>query len=140
MNKTQLSVSLAALFLGASGMVFAADTTTTTTIKEPLTQSATSVEKNITRDSDSKGLNNASTHLETNQDKIEARKAARAEKRLDKAKRAEKLEKAEKAEKVEKVERVEKAERPEKVERVEKAERPEKVERVEKVERPEKVK
>jgi hypothetical protein len=137
MNKTQLSVSLAALFLGASGMVFAADTTTTTTIKEPLTQSATSVEKNITRDSDSKGLNNATTHLETNQDKIEARKAARAEKRLDKAKRAEKLEKAEK---VEKVERVEKAERPEKVERVEKAERPEKVERVEKVERPEKVK
>jgi hypothetical protein len=137
MNKTQLSVSLAALFLGASGMVFAADTTTTTTIKEPLTQSATSVEKNITRDSDSKGLNNASTHLETNQDKIEARKAARAEKRLDKAKRAEKLEKAEK---VEKVERVEKAERPEKVERVEKVERPEKVERVEKVERPEKVK
>ncbi len=131
MNKTQIAVSIAALFLGASSMVFAADTATT---KEPLAQSTTSVDKNLTRDSDSKGLNNASTRLEANQDKIEAKKAARAEKRLDKAKRAEKLEKAKKAEDTEKAEKVQKAEK------VEKAERPEKAERVEKAERPEKVK
>ena len=97
MNKTQISVSLAALFLGASSLVFAADTATT---KEPLAQSTTSVEKNLTRDSDSKGLNNASTRLETNQDRIEAKKAARAAK-LEKAKHAEKLEKVKKAEKAE---------------------------------------
>ena len=140
MNKTQVSVSIAALFLGASSIVFAADTATT---KEPLAQSSTSVEKNVTRDPDSKGLNNASNRLEANQDKIEAKRAAKAERRLEKAKKAEKMEeakKAEKMEKAEKVEKMEKAERPEKVERVEKAERPEKVERVEKVDRPEKVK
>ena len=149
MNKTQVSVSIAAIFLGASSIVFAADTATT---KEPLAQSSTSVEKNVTRDPDSKGLNNASNRLEANQDKIEAKRAAKAERRLEKAKKAEKMEEAKKAEKIEKaekaekmekaekVEKMEKAERPEKVERVEKAERPEKVERVEKVDRPEKVK
>ena len=161
MNKTQVSVSIAAIFLGASSIVFAADTATTSTTKEPLAQSSTSVEKNVTRDPDSKGLNNASNRLEANQDKIEAKRAAKAERRLEKAKKAEKMEeakkaekmekaekaekmekaeKAEKIEKAEKVEKMEKAERPEKVERVEKAERPEKVERVEKVDRPEKVK
>ena len=152
MNKTQIAVSIAALFLGASSIVFAADTATTSTTKEPLAQSSTSVEKNVTRDPDSKGLNNASNRLEANQDKIEAKRAAKAERRLEKAKKAEKMEeakkaekmeeakKAEKMEKAEKVEKMEKAERPEKVERVEKAERPEKVERVEKVDRPEKVK
>ena len=131
MNKTQLSASIAALFLGVSSMVFAADTTTT---KEPLAQSSTSVGNNVTRDSDSKGLNNAAARLETNQDKIEARKAARAERRLDRSKRNEKLEKAKKAEKVERAEKMEKMD---KAERVEKTERPEKIE---KAERPEKVK
>ena len=134
MNKTQVSVSIAAIFLGASSIVLAADTATS---KEPLAQSSTSVEKNVTRDPSSKGLNNASNRLEANQDKIEAKRAAKAERRLEKAKKAEKLEKAEKmekAEKVEKMEKMEKAERPEKIERVEK------VERVERVDRPEKVK
>ena len=142
MNKTQIAVSIAALFLGASSMVFAADTATT---KEPLAQSSTSVEKNVTRDPDSKGLNNASNRLEANQDKIEAKRAAKAQRRLEKAKKAEKMEEAkkaekiEKAEKAEKMEKAEKAEKMEKVEKMEKAERPEKVERVEKAERPEKV-
>ena len=115
MNKTQVSVSIAAIFLGASSVVFAADTATT---REPLAQSSTSVEKNVTRDSDSKGLNNASNRLEANQDKIEAKRAAKAERRLEKAK---------KAEKIEKMEKMEKAERPEKVERVERLDRPERV-------------
>ena len=136
MNKTQVSVSIAAIFLGASSMVFAADTATT---KEPLAQSSTSVEKNVTRDPDSKGLNNASNRLEANQDKIEAKRAAKAERRLEKAKKAEKMEEAKKAEKIEKAEKAEKMEKAEKVEKMEKAERPEKVERVEKAERPEKV-
>ena len=124
MNKTQVSVSIAAIFLGASSIVFAADTATTSTTKEPLAQSSTSVEKNVTRDPDSKGLNNASNRLEANQDKIEAKRAAKAERRLEKAKKAEKMEKAKKAEKIEKVEKIEK---------MEKAERPEKVERPEKL-------
>ncbi len=136
MNKTQIAVSIAALFLGASSMVFAADTATT---KEPLAQSSTSVEKNVTRDPDSKGLNNASNRLEANQDKIEAKRAAKAQRRLEKAKKAEKMEEAKKAEKIEKAEKAEKMEKAEKVEKMEKAERPEKVERVEKAERPEKV-
>ena len=146
MNKTQIAVSIAALFLGASSIVFAADTATTSTTKEPLAQSSTSVEKNVIRDPDSKGLNNASNRLEANQDKIEAKRAAKAERRLEKAKKAEKLEKAEKAEEAEKAEKMEEAEKAEKMEKMEKAEkmekteRPEKVERVEKVERPEKVK
>ena len=110
MNKTQVSVSIAALFLGASSIVFAADTATTSTTKEPLAQSSTSVEKNVTRDPDSKGLNNASNRLEANQDKIEAKRAAKAERRLEKekAKKAEKLEKAKKTEKAEEAEKAEK--------------------------------
>ena len=144
MNKTQISVAVAAVVLGAASLVFAADAT----IKVPLNQSTSSLGKNVTRDSDSKELNNASTRIEQNQDRLETKKAARAEKRLDAEKRlgnakraenAEKTEKAEKVEQVEKAERAEKAERVEKVERVENVERPEKVERVEKVERPEKV-
>ena len=137
MNKTQIAVSIAALFLGASSMVFAADTATT---KEPLAQSSTSVEKNVTRDPDSKGLNNASNRLEANQDKIEAKRAAKAQRRLEKAKKAEKIEEAKKAEKIEKAEKAEKAEKMEKAERPEKVERVEKAERPEKVDRPEKVK
>ena len=139
MNKTQIAVSIAALFLGASSIVFAADTATTSTTKEPLAQSSTSVEKNVIRDPDSKGLNNASNRLEANQDKIEAKRAAKAQRRLEKAKKAEKMEEAKKAEKIEKAEKAEKMEKAEKVEKMEKAERPEKVERVEKAERPEKV-
>ena len=139
MNKTQVSVSIAAIFLGASSIVFAADTATTSTTKEPLAQSSTSVEKNVTRDPDSKGLNNASNRLEANQDKIEAKRAAKAERRLEKAKKAEKMEKAKKAEKMEEAKTAEKMEKAEKVEKMEKTERPEKVERVEKAERPEKV-
>ena len=72
MNKTKISALLAAICLGSSSLVFAADITATT--KEPLSQSITSVEKNLTRDVDSKGLNNALNRLETNQDRLEAKK------------------------------------------------------------------
>lgn len=164
MNVNKISLAVAVICLSIAGTSYAADSTSTTAIvnansstpaetKAPLSQSTTSVQKNLTRDADSKGLNNASNRLESNQDKIEARKAERAEKRLTKAEKAE-LKKADKAadktedaaehsekhaDKAERAEkRTDKAERTEKAERVEKTERVEKAERPQKVERPEK--
>lgn len=157
MNTTKISIAVASIFLGMASAAFAADTASTTTdttatTKEPLSQSTTSVDKNLARDADSKGLNNATTRLETNQDRIEADKTVRTQKRLDKAKyeshphhvkSSEKLSagktKVEKAGHFEKTLSTEKIDHAEKLERTEKIDRPEKVDRIEKVERPEKV-
>ena len=128
MNKTQISIFIASLYLGASGLVLAEDTTIT--VNEPISQAVISVDKNLTRDPDNKGLKNAAARLETNQDRIQEKRDSKAEK-LDKVKKAEKLEKSAKFEKAARLEKTEK------VEKLEKAERPEKVE---KVDRPEKVK
>ena len=133
MNKIKITVAVTTIFLGFSGLSHGADTTTA---KTPLSQSTISVDKNLIRDSDNKGLANASTRLETNQDRIEAQQATRSAKRLDTVKRTGKT--ADKtAIKAEKAARAEKAAHVEKAERIEKAERPEKVERPEKIERPE---
>ncbi|WP_124949612.1 hypothetical protein [Sulfuriferula thiophila] len=139
MNKIKITVAVTTIFLGFSGLSHGADTTTE---KTPLSQSTISVDKNLIRDSDSKGLTNASTRLETNQDRIEAQQTVRSAKRLDKAKRTDKTAykaelKAEKAARADKVVHIDKAVRVEKAERIEKTERPDKVERPEKIERPE---
>lgn len=85
MNKTKISLAVAVIFLSITGASYAADSTSTTETKTPLSQSTTSVQKNLTRDADSKGLSNASNRLETNQNKIKAHKSLRAEKRLSKS-------------------------------------------------------
>ena len=89
MIRTKISIAVALVCLGIAGSSYAADAATTTTTsttatgttgtttsitatKTPLSQSTISVQKNLTRDADSKGLTNASNRLEANQDKIEA--------------------------------------------------------------------
>ena len=134
MNKIKITVAVTTIFLGFSGLSHGADTTTA---KTPLSQSTISVDKNLVRESDNKGLTNAGTRLETNQDRIEAKQAVRSTKRLDKAKHTGKTAdkaaiKAEKGARADKATHIDKAVHVEKAERIEKAERPEKVERPEK--------
>lgn len=80
---------------------------TATNDKKPLDQARTSVEKNLEKDPDNKGLQNAAERLKENQERIEARKN-------------EKRERSETA----KVERAERPSRPEAPQRPEKLERP----------------
>lgn len=78
-------------FLAIVGLVFgvtAAQAQTapnTGSAQPPLTQGMTSVDKNVKRDSDNKGLRNADQRLQTNQNRLEARKA-KVEARVDTAK------------------------------------------------------
>jgi TolA-binding protein len=80
--------------------------------KTPLTQGIESVDKNLQKDQDHKGLQTASERLKANQERFEARRETTDE-RIDEAR----------------ARRVERAERPELVERPEHFDRPEKPER-----------
>lgn len=99
MNHTKTSILVAILSLAAFHLAYAADDVDT---KAPLSQSTQSVNKNLTRDPDSKGLTNASKRLEANEDKIEAHK----DEMKDKATRAEKVERAQKPERPERPEKI----------------------------------
>lgn len=115
----------AALSLAALNAAFAADpvagtttsTTTsstgtvTTTSQPPLTQGIKSVSKNLERDPDNKGLQNAQQRLLDNQTRQELQRTER-EHRVETAK-------LERVERVERAERVERPERPSRVERPE---------------------
>lgn len=90
--------------------------TTTGTVKKPLSQAIDSVGKNLSKDPDNRGLQNAAERLDANQQKIEERRAER----IEKSGGVEKVDKVDKVEKVEKVDKVEKIEKVEKVEKVEK--------------------
>lgn len=96
MNNTRISLVVAILSLFTINASFAADEVDT---KTPLSQSTQSVNKNLARDPDNKGLTNASKRLETNDEKIEAHKDALK----DKATRVEKIERPQKPERPEKV-------------------------------------
>lgn len=121
LNKSQIAAAVGAAFLvGSVGLLHAADATSTTgttntdtsttstgtttptaSRKAPLSQSITSVGRNLERYPDNKGLQNAYQRLERNQERYESRS----------------LERADRVERAEKVERPERVERPEKVER-----------------------
>jgi hypothetical protein len=90
-----VAVIVSALFVGAA---YAQTSTNKSDDKTPMTQGAASVEKNLERDPDNKGLKNASSRIKANQDRFEARRAERGE-------RAERPERAEHAERPERTER-----------------------------------
>jgi hypothetical protein len=85
-------------------------TTTTATPTGPLSQGISSVNKNLERQPDNKGLQNAAERLRENRERQEARRA-------------------EHVERVARVERVERPERPERPEKIERPEKPEKASR-----------
>ena len=139
MYKTKIAITVGAVFF-CSAASYAADTTSQA---KPLEQAVASIDKNLAKDTDNKGLPNAKEHLQANQKRQETRDAKHIEKdesseTTEKAEHTAKTEHAEKAEHVDKAEKTEKAEHIEKAEHVEKAEKPEKAEHLVKVERPEK--
>lgn len=111
---------IATALLFASVAVAHAETT-----NQPVAQGAASVEKNLSKNPDNKGLQNASEQLKENEAKI-AEKRAEADKTADDAKH--KKDKKIKKDKKVKHERIEKSGH-DKMERPEKAERPAKIER-----------
>lgn len=113
MNKTKIAMTVGTVFLwGAVSASYAANNT------KPLDQAMDSIDKNLAKDIDNKGLQNAKEHLATNQKRQEANDAKHTEMKNEKTEhpakpeKVEKSEKAEKAEKMEKVEKIEKFERP----------------------------
>lgn len=92
---------------------------------QPVTQGEASVDKNLSKDKDNKGLQTADKRLEANEAKIAA-KRAEADKREDARNRKKKEEKHDRMKKGDhdKMERHERMERPEKIERPDKIERP----------------
>ena len=139
MNKIKIVVAIATIYTGFSGMSYAADASTT--VKEPLSQATTSVGKNLTRDPDSKGLNNANSRLQTNEERLDTKQTTITEKSLNKTKHTAKKEHTDHTDKHADISKIKatKAERADKAQRIDKASRPEKAERPEKVERPERV-
>ena len=128
MHKIKTVIAVASLtVLGFASAVYAADTDT----KQPMDQAVIRVDKNLEKNPDSKGLNNAAEHLQTNQErqaqkraeqkaKREAKAAAKEAKREAKHqakhdKHGDKMEGHE-ADHADKMHRPEKSERPEKTE------------------------
>lgn len=88
--------------------------TATTTTRQPIAQGLSSVRKNLERDPDNKGLQNAEQRLTANMARQELHRTER-EQRVETAK-------AERIERVARVERVERMERPERPGRIERPE------------------
>jgi len=121
MCKTRISFLFGSMFLIAAGTSYAADAET----RAPLSQAQESIEKNLQKNPDNKGLQNAAERLEINKQRQEAKRAEQEAKRI-----AKKIEKKDKAHmKTEKITRHEKHQHIEKMERPEKISRPEKMER-----------
>lgn len=77
-------LSIASLVLGVAA-VHAQTAPANGSAQPPLTQGISSVDKNLKRDPDNKGLQNADQRLQTNQERLEARKA-KVDARVDTAK------------------------------------------------------
>ena len=133
--KTVIAIATLSLLSFASAG-YAADPVT----KQPLDQAIESVDQNLAKDPDNKGLQNAADRLQTNQQRQQEKRAEQEAKRQAKAadkeakrqaktadkeakrqakidKRAGKMSDHHDAERMEKMDRPEKAERPEKMER-----------------------
>lgn len=126
MYKTKIAIAVGTLFLlGVASTSYAADPAT----KQPLDQAIKSVDKNLVKDPDNKGLQNAAGRLQTNKERHEkkraekearhkakiAKKEARHQAKINK--RAEKMSDHREAERAERMGRPEMAERPGKMER-----------------------
>ena len=101
-----IAAIVSALVVGAA---YAQTSTKPSDDKTPATQGAASVEKNLERDPDNKGLENASRRIKRNQERFADRHDNRVDRRDD--------------DRVERAERPERGERPERAERMERAER-----------------
>ncbi len=122
--KTVIAIATLSLLSFASAG-YAADPVT----KQPLDQAIESVDQNLAKDPDNKGLQNAADRLQTNQQRQQEKRAEQEAKRQAKTadkeakrqakidKRAGKMSDHHDAERMEKMDRPEKAERPEKMER-----------------------
>lgn len=111
--KTVIAIATLSLLSFASAG-YAADPVT----KQPLDQAIESVDQNLAKDPDNKGLQNAADRLQTNQQRQQEKRAEQEAKRQAKIdKRAGKMSDHHDAERMEKMDRPEKAERPEKMER-----------------------
>jgi hypothetical protein len=95
-----IATIVAALFVGAA--YAQTSTSKPSDDKAPLTQGISSVDKNLEKKPDNKGLQNADKRLKANQERMEARRVKRDN---DRAERAERPERAERAERPEKTER-----------------------------------
>lgn len=114
MNKTRIAITVGTAFLlSVASMSYAADTAT----KQPMDQAVKSVDKNLAKDPDNKGLQNAAGRLQTNQERHEKKRAEKEARRKAKIERKEARHQAKINQRAEKMERPEKAERPEKMER-----------------------
>jgi hypothetical protein len=86
-----VAVVVSTLFVGAAW----AQTGNPSDDKAPMTQGAASVQKNLERDPDNKGLKNASARIKANQERFEANREKRADRREDRVERAEHFERPE---------------------------------------------
>jgi hypothetical protein len=126
MYKTKTAIAIGTLLLlGVTSTSHAADPAT----KQPLDQARESVDKNLAKDPDNKGLQNAAERLQTNQERLEKKRAEKEEMRKAKIAEKEAKRQAKTNKQAEKMPDHPKAERMEKMERPEKAVRPEKMDR-----------
>jgi hypothetical protein len=98
-----LAAIVSALFVGA--VHAQTSTAKPSDDKTPLTQGISSVDKNLEKKPDNKGLQNADKRLRANRDRIEARRVERDNDRAERAERPERHERAERAERPERTER-----------------------------------
>lgn len=110
MHKTRAAIAAGTLLLlGVASTSYAADPAA----KQPLDQAIESVDKNLAKDPDNKGLQNAAERLRINQERHKQKRAEQKAKREEhKDDQAEKRAEREKAERPERAERPEKAGRP----------------------------
>ena len=113
MKKTISTITVGTLLLlGAASTSHAADAATKQ--KQPLDQAIKSVDKNLAKNPENKGLQNAAGRLQTNQERHDKKRDARKEKRHEKRdKWTEKRSEHERAERSERAERHEQTGRPE---------------------------
>jgi hypothetical protein len=101
-----VAVVVSTLFVGAA---WAQSSTSKPDDKMPMTQGAASVDKNLERDPDNKGLKNAGNRIKRNQERFEDRRDKRADRREDRVERAERAERPERAEHAERPDRAERS-------------------------------
>lgn len=122
MSKFKLG-ALCSLMMISTALFAQTSTTAPATTKVPSSQGLASVDKNLAKDADSKGLRNAADRIERNEDRKEAKKHKPAhlshadQSAVDKKDSTAKPVRAETAERAEKIERPAKPERPEKISR-----------------------
>jgi len=102
---SRLQPFVASVFVLLFGVANAQSTSDSTSTRKPLDQGISSVEKNLEKNPDNKGLRNAKERLQENQERFEARKAERAERLAQRPDRPERAERAERPERPERADR-----------------------------------